>query len=319
MTSPGDNAVTMQRVSIVTGDRCCISCGFNLHGQPILREPVYQMLIVRCPECATCVAIQEYPALGVWARRWASALVAAWIVGILVLVLASSIIVNAISSAMVDSASTTYGKEISREFLGTEAGREHVTTRYGGAGAVAPQHLTPNPWTPIDDAWWRAFDRKDELFARAGGYPAMLRDVTMHLFGIALTATVCGVLLAGLVPHLRGRRLLLPALAWGAVAALIAWFVLRQSQVFLYWGSWVSAQQFAGERLARPLTAIGVGLGLVVLALALQVGRPFLRWLANAFTPPRLRVGLSALWICDGKAPPSAGPPVSAPPPRRSA
>lgn len=317
MTTASDNAAAMQRVSIVKGDRCCISCGFNLHGQPVLREPVYSMLIVRCPECATCVAIQEYPTLGLWARRWAAALVAVWIGALLGAILLSVSIVSGISSEMINAASTQYGREISREFLAHDRGREYVTARYGGAGNVPVQHLSPNPWTPIDGVWWDALEGKDAIFARSGGYGAALRETSTHIFGIVLTAAITGVLLAGLVPHLRGTRLLLPALVWATIAAAAAWLFLRESPV--YWGVWISASQYGAARFAMPIAALGVGVGFVVLAIALQVGRPVLRWLASAFTPPRLRIGLSALWICDGKDPPRLAEPVSAPPPRRSA
>ena len=63
-------------VSILVGDRLCTKCGYNLTGQPVLREPHYEMLIVRCPECGAVAALQEYPVLGRWAGRWAALLAA---------------------------------------------------------------------------------------------------------------------------------------------------------------------------------------------------------------------------------------------------
>ena len=61
-----------ERVSALDGDRLCTNCHYNLIGQPVLREPYYQMFIVRCPECATVAALQEFPPLGRWSHRWAS-------------------------------------------------------------------------------------------------------------------------------------------------------------------------------------------------------------------------------------------------------
>ena len=61
---------TEERVSVTYGDRLCTHCHYNLIGQPVLREPYYSMLIVRCPECGTVAAMQEYPQLGRWANRW---------------------------------------------------------------------------------------------------------------------------------------------------------------------------------------------------------------------------------------------------------
>ena len=74
---PNDPPVRTDRpdvpvVSVLTGDRACISCGFNLVGQQVTREPVYGMLLVRCPECNTAASLQEYPLLGKWASRWAA-------------------------------------------------------------------------------------------------------------------------------------------------------------------------------------------------------------------------------------------------------
>lgn len=77
-------------VSTVVGDRCCTSCGFNLIGSPIVRESHYSMLIIRCPECGTCAAVQEYPLLGRWARR-CTALMAATLLLVLLGVAAASV------------------------------------------------------------------------------------------------------------------------------------------------------------------------------------------------------------------------------------
>ena len=65
---------------ILTGDRFCTKCGYNLIGQQIVREEYYSMLIVRCPECATVASVQEYPLLGGWAIRWGALLAALWFI-----------------------------------------------------------------------------------------------------------------------------------------------------------------------------------------------------------------------------------------------
>ena len=64
----------------ISGDRACASCGFNLFGQPITRESHYGLIIARCPECGSVAALQEYPALGKWTRRWTGALAGLWLV-----------------------------------------------------------------------------------------------------------------------------------------------------------------------------------------------------------------------------------------------
>jgi hypothetical protein len=79
-----------ERVSILVGDRLCVTCGFNLAGQSVVREPHYRMLIARCPECATVASLQEFPILGKWAMRWGGVLAAAWFVVMLLLTLGSA-------------------------------------------------------------------------------------------------------------------------------------------------------------------------------------------------------------------------------------
>ena len=70
---------TEERLSVLVGDRLCTRCGYNLAGQPVLREPHYKLLIVRCPECADVASLQEYPLLGRWVGRWAAIIAAVWI------------------------------------------------------------------------------------------------------------------------------------------------------------------------------------------------------------------------------------------------
>ncbi len=79
-----------ERVSILVGDRLCVSCGFNLAGQSVVREPHYRMLIARCPECGTVASLQEFPILGKWAMRWGGVLAAAWFVVMLLFTLGSA-------------------------------------------------------------------------------------------------------------------------------------------------------------------------------------------------------------------------------------
>ena len=78
------------RISVVTGDRLCARCAYNLTGQLVTREPHYGLLIVRCPECATVASIQEYPLLGRWANRWGAVLAVVCLIFLLGMWLASS-------------------------------------------------------------------------------------------------------------------------------------------------------------------------------------------------------------------------------------
>lgn len=107
-------AGTEQRVSVLVGDRLCVSCGFNLHGQHVVREPKYSMLMVRCPECGTVASLQEFPLLGKWMARWAALLAVIWLLLLLGLTLGTAGATYGLSRGVV---STTVGpvvREITR-------------------------------------------------------------------------------------------------------------------------------------------------------------------------------------------------------------
>lgn len=86
---PGAPSAAPERIAIVSGDRVCVSCGFNLHGQHVVREEHYAMLMIRCPECGQVASLHEYPVLGAWARRLGMVLAALWLFVMLVAVAAT--------------------------------------------------------------------------------------------------------------------------------------------------------------------------------------------------------------------------------------
>lgn len=77
--SPVPTRHAPERIAVVSGDRACGSCGFNLHGQNVVREEHYDMLMVRCPECGQVASLHEYPVLGPWAKRVGFVLAAVWL------------------------------------------------------------------------------------------------------------------------------------------------------------------------------------------------------------------------------------------------
>lgn len=103
-----------QRVSILVGDRLCVSCGFNLHGQHIVREPRYSMLMVRCPECGTVASLQEFPLLGKWMTRWAALLAVIWLLLLLGLTLGTAGATYGLSRGVVSTTVGPVAREITR-------------------------------------------------------------------------------------------------------------------------------------------------------------------------------------------------------------
>jgi hypothetical protein len=114
-SSPTSTARTPEvRISTVVGDRLCIKCGFNLSGQPVVRESVYGMAIVRCPECSTIASLQEYPLLGRWARRIAAALAALWLLLLIGGTFATAGIMFGMSQQCLESGGTRLAAHVAR-------------------------------------------------------------------------------------------------------------------------------------------------------------------------------------------------------------
>ena len=100
--------------SFVTGDRLCIRCGYNLIGQSILREPHYNLLIARCPECGAVAGVQEYPLLGPWAHRWGMIIAALWFILIIGFWAGSSGTIMGLSLGVAEESGRNYERYISR-------------------------------------------------------------------------------------------------------------------------------------------------------------------------------------------------------------
>ncbi|HRQ73949.1 MAG TPA: hypothetical protein PLU35_13065, partial [Phycisphaerales bacterium] len=150
-------AAEAQRVAMLTGDRLCAACGFNLHGQTIVREPHYGMLIVRCPECSGVAALQEYPALGRWAGRWAGAMAALWLLLLLGLWAASAGIISGTSFAVSEAFTRPAALRIAEAFV-QWASADHVEAQQLAARAAwAPgQMVSHHSW--IDEVWLKDQD-----------------------------------------------------------------------------------------------------------------------------------------------------------------
>ncbi len=88
--SPAPTRGTPERIAVISGDRACGSCGFNLHGQNVVREEHYDMLMVRCPECGQVASLHEYPVLDPWAKRVGFVLAAVWLLVMLAAVAATT-------------------------------------------------------------------------------------------------------------------------------------------------------------------------------------------------------------------------------------
>jgi hypothetical protein len=281
-----------QRVSMLVGDRLCVQCGYNLIGQTIMREPHYQLLIVRCTECGTVASLQEYPMLGRWANRWAAVLAAFWFLIMLVLVMGGGAAIFGFSMGAAHDATRTFSQHISNKY------QAHAQEAAKTAGNAAPAY------SPADMKVWRDAQDFDALFQEAGGWKAGVNWYALAIWipgAICVFAIGCFASIALLTHHTRTRYLVgaLIIMAGAAYSYLFGYLIWVDQQVGWYWNN---ALLLIGPRLLLLSLAIGS----IALLAGMMLGRKIVRGLMRVLLPPRLLHALALLWIVDGVPPPRA-------------
>ncbi len=299
-TAPADTAAhTETRVSTIIGDRLCVGCGFNLTGQPVLKESVYSLLIARCPECGIVAPMQEYPILGKWAARWASLAAAGWLVVILAGAFALSMYTFAVSMAASEVGSERFGDYIASAYAATPgAGPSSQNITGFGVGMM-------NRFNAVDLDWWRAESAADHL-RQAGGFrhiaAAPVTGFWISLLAVGLSGGVIGSVA---MLHATRRRaailMLLPVLV--AVAIQTSIHVTRSTDLAA--ATYESAHSIARVELGAILFALSDMWMYAGMIVGVFIGRPAARWLVRTLLPPRHMSALGFLWIADGKPPPA--------------
>jgi hypothetical protein len=291
-----------RRVSTVAGHRLCASCGFALLGQPILREPHYEMLIIRCPECGTVAAVQEYPALGRWAGRWAALLAALWLFVLVVAVFASAGLLFGMSQGMLEEGSRGYAEEIARAhdqwYRALPDPKNSPVTQY------MPTQSAVSAYSWVDSSWWEGVDKAAFLEAQGGGFGAIDPRAMWFLGWVALAGVVVGVFWSvALLGQRRSRAIVLVILVV-ALAAGFAWMANATSDYSWMGGGVTYAAWAARAQLAPYVEAIALLAGAVAAAAGIWFGRPLARLAVRTLLPPHLRPSLHVLWLADGLTPP---------------
>lgn len=273
-----------ERIDVLSGDRCCVKCGFNLHGQLIVREPHYGLLIVRCPECGQPAAMQEYPTLTRWVGRVRFALVAVWLLLLLAGIAATGGILYGFTNATASVAIGPYMQQASADW-----------SAWTKANAPAGQ----TNWYPDNSEmlkWWASLP-PEKYFADFGSWSALnWRGLYAWVFVAALLIPA-GVLYSVFFARLRGVRLLLPIILPVTFAALLAlhdlvandyrWHILIYQQVWRQVG-W----------LPMLMTLV---VGTFCLFAGTLIGRRLVRTILAAMLPVRLLPAVSFLWLADDR------------------
>jgi len=296
-------------VSAIVGDRLCVKCGFNLTGQPVLREPHYQLLISRCPECGTAAPLQEYPLLGRWANRWAAALAACWLLLLLVWVIGIGFAVWGLSLGAAELGAERFDDVIEIAYdewaaaSAPQAGAAHST------GAPAPPNPPVLPGARLrthyagvpamDRAWWNGVDRAALLQSAGGFRRAVAPDGFIPMLPLVLMCFLLGAAGSVAMLHLRGVRLALVALAPVAIALALAAATVAVRSAHIRAAPFLDSEDAAWQIVGPRIHALALALAFVALAAGLVSGRPLVRRAARALLPPRLCNSLSLLWLTD--------------------
>jgi hypothetical protein len=293
---PGDET----RVTLVTGDRLCVQCGYNLIGQFVLREPHHGLLIVRCPECATVACVQEYPRLGRWASRWGTLLAVLWFIVLLGAWFGSSAAVFGWSMASAEEGARDYGTHIQKLVAEEQQRRAGATpgpvappANLGG-GLGASRGLA---WGVAFQEWWLQQDH-DAVLADAGGFPGAINGEVawMMIPGFTLCFVV-GWFWSVALLHVRRRWLPLWALSILAMASLFLLFAIWDWNDDVPSWTWSAARQALGP----PVAVAALAFSALPLAVGLWLGRPLTRGCVRMLLPPRLRGCLTLLWTAEGR------------------
>lgn len=270
----------------INADRPCARCGFNLFGQPIIREAHYGLIAARCPECGQLAALQEYPALGRWADRWARTLAALWVLMLFAAAGAHFGPTFGMLIASIEIASEDFGQMIAAAH--DQYTRTSATT--APAGALGG-------WTQVGIDWWR--DHGDELIESRGGLAAVIDDRFSWLLApINIGSLAAGIFWSVCLLGARRRTVLVPALPPLAVAFVIVW--LAQGDTLTGNATTVYAHDIATETLKWIVLPLMGGTAALSLLLGVWQGRRIARTIVRLSLPPRMRSSLAILWTRDG-------------------
>ncbi len=270
-------------------DAFCVECGYNLHGQPVVRDERLNLLVARCPECG-----QFHPAgTGVtatklWLQRVASLLLFFWVLVVIAVVVFACFGLGAVTFAHIDD--TTYRQLMSAD----QKPAEWKQTAVSGGG-MTYQVVRKGTTRPVIN--WKLYytlevPAGDDQTPWGNHHTATLFERAVLAGCAAALGVVIGMLLVVFLWHWKKRRYFIATLLPLAPAMfLICVFCLNEEfSLIIHWATRIAIFYALWEG-----AWIGVGI---------LVGRPIARGLLRMFVPPRPRQYLAFLWKVDGKSPP---------------
>ena len=305
--------------SSLQGDRACTRCGFNLVGQPILRESHYGLLIARCPECGAAAPLTEYPSVSRWSRRIVGLLAAVWVMALVGVTVGSGAALFGLTVAASHESAEDLGWALENAYLAEQAqlaalgagatmGPVAPGAAAASAGQIAPvaptarvrvrfsSNAAPKDWVEKQDV--------PQRFSAMGGWAFVLGESGLFAIPVLIVAGVAGAFLGLAAMHQRRWRLaMVSVLPLGVCAAFHGIAYAGRLQ-----GHNTPAEMAAMDYLWWRVTLVGMALALGAMTLSAVFARPIARGFVRLMLPPRMRVPLFPLWEADGLAPPRPRP-----------
>jgi hypothetical protein len=266
----------------ICADRACARCGFNLIGQQVLREGHYNMIVVRCPECGTMAALEEYPILSKWAGRWARLFAALWILLLLGYAAGTTGSIYGLGFGSVAVASDQMSVILSQEY------GEWIDDGQGGSQA---QQYTMR-WTTMDQGWIE--NEFPRVLRSSGGIFSQIDwDVVWVWLGMGLVLYFWGVFWSVVLLGARRRSAWVVILALSALAVYFDYIAIQS-------GNFTNSIELAQRTMFSTVMAITLVVMAACSGAGVFTGRKLARLVVCLALPPRMRVPLGILWTRDG-------------------
>ena len=277
----------LQRQGHLETDTFCDGCGYNLHGQPVARDPRLGLLVCRCPECGGWHAAGKgTTAASLWLSRVGTLALGLWV--LIVLFGAFWACVGFGACQVVHVETFSYRKMVTPDGREVEWSRDPATLNQPVlAGTTQPV----TQWTMVATL---QPPRSDQRFYH---YRATVWDALAVILGAVSLGFAWGAFVAIVMWHWKKRRYLWAAALPLATGAFVLGIFITMDERYASIMPWVARIIFLYALLQAAFTGVGI-----------LLGRRLARGVLRMIIPPRPRQIFAFLWHADGKKMPGPAP-----------
>lgn len=272
-----------KRAAHLETDVFCERCGYNLHGQPVERDPRLGLMVCRCPECGGWHAAgRGITSASLWLARLATLVLFLWVLIVLFAIFWLCMGFGAVQVTHVDEFSYRHWIADDGQPIERDASRGWVYS--GTTRPATPDRIVRRAYPPKDDNFSAERHREQILI---GSIILVLCDLSLGLVG--------GMLLVTFFWHWKRSRYTLTLLLPFAIAAFVVAAMLYADDDYTDIRGWAASRILMHAALQAVFLYIGI-----------RIGRPLARGLLRMFIPPRPRQVFAFLWRADDKPMPAA-------------